>query len=463
MNSLRRFIRACQLVLLLLAAACLSGCRASKKVPAVPELATGERVFVGTPLSGPIDAAPPVTAALISQINVQWIALQQMPAGPLAPIDSQTQLTVAPDSDTALLTSARLTRPVKFAAASAAESFISVLNAGKLGPAAEIASRSAQIVPGATVEFTILPPGAAATAERRITLGISQPESRAATQSPTAIISVLIANAPATGDSKSIVTETAVIGSAPAADGAQWVTAFPLKSSNSPWNALVAVATINTGAADQDSVTRLQADLRQAAADARAGLTRSPLGDGPTIISALHALRSPESSRPALLLLTTLSNARIAGDFALVARDEQLAQFAAETLRAVPTEPLPSVMDLQWFFNRNALQTLCASAEKGELPSELQSILSLHTGDLANRPDALLDVLKQTGNADALEKRLIAENMIALEDNSPAARVRAFDWLAAQGEAPAGFDPMADAKSRRAAIDKAINPQGVQP
>ena len=47
------------------------------------------------------------------------------------------------------------------------------------------------------------------------------------------------------------------------------------------------------------------------------------------------------------------------------------------------------------------------------------------------------------------------ENLIALEDSAPAARVRAYDYLAARGKALPGYDPLAPAKARRAALEKA--------
>ena len=47
---------------------------------------------------------------------------------------------------------------------------------------------------------------------------------------------------------------------------------------------------------------------------------------------------------------------------------------------------------------------------------------------------------------------MIVENRIYLEDNSPASRVRAYDWLKARGAAPKGFDPLANPRDRREAL-----------
>jgi len=54
-----------------------------------------------------------------------------------------------------------------------------------------------------------------------------------------------------------------------------------------------------------------------------------------------------------------------------------------------------------------------------------------------------------------LDARVIAENLIYLEDASPASRVRAYDWLQSRGRAPAGFDPLGTPRERRDALEKA--------
>ena len=65
------------------------------------------------------------------------------------------------------------------------------------------------------------------------------------------------------------------------------------------------------------------------------------------------------------------------------------------------------------------------------------------------------DVALAARNLEDFRARVIAENRILLEDNHPAARVRAYDWLAARGEAPDGYDPLGDEPSREAALERA--------
>jgi hypothetical protein len=44
-----------------------------------------------------------------------------------------------------------------------------------------------------------------------------------------------------------------------------------------------------------------------------------------------------------------------------------------------------------------------------------------------------------------------------LADMSPSARVRAYEWLVAQGQAPAGYDPLAPAQERRRVLNRNLD------
>ena len=91
----------------------------------------------------------------------------------------------------------------------------------------------------------------------------------------------------------------------------------------------------------------------------------------------------------------------------------------------------------------------------GKLPPELASILAVQTGQAGRTAGSLDEVLGNATSQQDMQNRLAAENYIFLEDSSPSARVRAFDWLVAQHLAPAGYDPLAPARQRRKALDQA--------
>jgi hypothetical protein len=93
----------------------------------------------------------------------------------------------------------------------------------------------------------------------------------------------------------------------------------------------------------------------------------------------------------------------------------------------------------------------------------MRTLLTLHAGEAGRRAASLEEVLGAARTLSGLRARLAAENAIYLEDNDPAARVRAYEWLAARNLAPAGYDPLAPVEARRAALEAAMSPNAAQP
>ena len=109
---------------------------------------------------------------------------------------------------------------------------------------------------------------------------------------------------------------------------------------------------------------------------------------------------------------------------------------------------------------------LARTTIKRRLSPELTGVLLTLAGEAGRSPAAMEQILANLSTRKDFENRLIAENFIALEDSSPAARVRAYDWLKAHARQPAGYDPLGEAHQRSAAIEKAVNEMnqsGVQP
>jgi hypothetical protein len=88
------------------------------------------------------------------------------------------------------------------------------------------------------------------------------------------------------------------------------------------------------------------------------------------------------------------------------------------------------------------------------MPDELASILTVRTGQAGRSSGTLEEALSNASSQQDMSNRLAAENYIFLEDSSPAARVRAYDWLTMNHLAPAGYDPLGLPQDRRAALDK---------
>jgi hypothetical protein len=110
---------------------------------------------------------------------------------------------------------------------------------------------------------------------------------------------------------------------------------------------------------------------------------------------------------------------------------------------------------LGWMLDVMTLEHLAALQSAETLPPELAGALARFAGEAARNAGSL-DELARVRGREQLRARLIAENFTYLEDASPSARVRAYDWLQAKGLAPEKYDPLGSAKARSAAIDAAL-------
>ena len=182
---------------------------------------------------------------------------------------------------------------------------------------------------------------------------------------------------------------------------------------------------------------------------------------------AIAALSSTFHRRRALLFLARAGGSRFAEDIVLSSDETALARIAAKVIEGAGdgkggVRPRAEI-DLGWLAESGCLEAAAALLAEGKLPEGLKAILSIHAGEAGRDPSVLIEILRSASGRDDLARRILEENRIALEDPSPAARLRAFDWLGARGAAPAGFDPLAPAAERKAALEKAETPEGAPP
>jgi hypothetical protein len=498
--SLHRFVPFFVLSVLLTAGGCSIFHRTPPPPPAPPALTVDVSPYVGSPLSGPTTAPTPTFAdADALQIDVDWTALQKFPGDELLPLDAQSNLTSAPLASGPVLTVGQSTRLIRFGDSNLADGFVAKMESGALGPFGHIDRQSGAIIPGTTVRFGGALPRGIDKAPRSIILSLGRLAAQSTTQPTTqpaalpttdatteattqpgdGLISIGVAGltpppAPikATHDSApppaplavSTSTEVAYLDKLALVDGAHFVAVFPCTMTKTPWNAIVADISIHQIPSDAAGAATLET-LRQGLADAttraQAGLPLMPPSNVAELQSAIDSLKGHQPLRPPLLFLAMNTDAEIASDFILVADDATLADLRDRMTAALAAQKDPkSLHDLGWVLDRSSLLIMTGLAAKNKLPPEMASVLVLHAGEVGRHPDSLDDILKTIGKSADLKLRLIGENYISLEDSSPGARVRAYDWLKAQGKAPAGFDPMADRKSRRDAINKALASNG---
>lgn len=169
------------------------------------------------------------------------------------------------------------------------------------------------------------------------------------------------------------------------------------------------------------------------------------------------ALKSSEGSRAALLELASLGGAELCADLALCATEADLAQLAEAVASALaePRALAGSAHELGWSIERAALNWLAAQKDSRALGYELEGVLVRRTGELGRSAAGLADAASTCASLEHFAQRLLEENWSFLDDHSAATRTRAFDWLAARGAAPVGYDPLADKSARRAALEAA--------
>jgi hypothetical protein len=472
----------------------LAGCAGKPPAPILaPPAAIGVAAFVGSPMSGPNSTTQPAAiGSEIWQARVRWVAIAvpEMPAPPvhtpvsyvqvaakpatrpavdastmlgvggpdgLTPLDARADLTISPLSDRAVLTRGLLTHRAGFGQGEAATRYAQELTGGRFGKIAVTASRGGLVAAGTTLVFSLHAPTAAAPGARAggITLAI-HPLDAPTTQpasGPSEAGRILHASL-AVGVVDAQSTETAYMNDIALRPGEMMAVVVPVTWTPAPWHAVAAFVTLSPAGADPVIAAKLQAQLL---ASANSATSAAMPGTEPKLRSAIAALADPASRRPALVFLADATGASITGDIALVGDDALLAELARRAGDFAVANPAgTNSAQLQWFLEKTCLEILADQEEKSTLPPELASVLTIHLGEVGRQPDLIATAIKASASAADLTQQVLAQNLIALEDNSPAARVRAFDWLRQHSNAPAGYDPLASGHARREALDKAL-------
>lgn len=173
------------------------------------------------------------------------------------------------------------------------------------------------------------------------------------------------------------------------------------------------------------------------------------------LVDGSDAQRDPEALRRKILFLAEAADAPLTADLALLSsatRLEALASLLIERFAAgAPADPDRAGWDVE----RTGWRLLAGSAAREDLPHELSALLLRHAGEFGRFPSAIEELAGSGASRSVFAQRLADENRAFLEDPSPGARVRALAWLEERGVAPAGFDPLADVRARRAALEEA--------
>jgi hypothetical protein len=211
-------------------------------------------------------------------------------------------------------------------------------------------------------------------------------------------------------------------------------------------------------------------EITQVSARVLADLSREGRRAAPTraqlMGSALAAAPSPQSSRAKLAAICADVQGDVTMETLLLVDGNALASITQAVIEALAAAPADADSALVgWLVDRAALGALAKASGGGGSAGEVRAMLSARFGEVGRDASAVADLAAASPSRADFDTRVRAENVMRLDDASPASRVRAFDWLARRDDAGAlkGYDPMAPAPKRREAIDQYLQQRSGTP
>lgn len=206
-----------------------------------------------------------------------------------------------------------------------------------------------------------------------------------------------------------------------------------------------------------DEQKRLAREVRAAGLDAGGRVRESAER---TIAQLPGLIDAGVDLRPALVFLSGALEAPLARELVLVLDASALVRVTSELVAASKQDSAKAPFDPRWSLEAAAWRELARALSAGdERPPELrkafEGIALAAAGQLGGFPTLIEDALASSARLEDFEARLVSENLIFLEDSSPAARVRALAWLKRRHAAPRGYDPLAPRKERAAMLEAA--------
>ena len=487
------------------------GCAARNSPPfAAPEVTIRADHYLGSPLTGPVVKALPVDKPEDAlAVSVAMVALDRIPPQPAPSVASQARLIAVTRGGVPVQAGARLTQAARIIDGEDKDRFLTAgIPADKTKPplfrTADVGGLSGALPPGVTLRLDIAEPDAAPryfqgqSFRRHIAIELYRPKADTALQLALIVEDLLAqplgldttqaktndvkANPKPSRSSKKPVAPKPLLPQAPVrelllvdrpsfAASDRFALIVPYRFGDSESQAIAIFLEVAAGSDDPQhkaAFSHCLDDLAHSISSARAATQpyreQADSPEWPALQSALDALSRPGAPRSAMLFLASQTNVAIFGDIALSADDSVRGELAKKVFAKIGV-PLKahSKESLAWMLESASYELLSEQRANGKLPPELAAILAIHAGEAGRHPGSLDDGLKTSTNRGDFALRLIAENYIYLEDSSPASRVRAYDWLIACDRGPAGYDPLGAPKARRAALERAMNPDTGKP
>ncbi|MEZ5989009.1 MAG: hypothetical protein R3F30_07780 [Planctomycetota bacterium] len=165
-----------------------------------------------------------------------------------------------------------------------------------------------------------------------------------------------------------------------------------------------------------------------------------------------EALKIVGQRRHSILELAERANCPLLLDFVLVATDEELAGYVERVLALGDVMKSRVGDELGLALEREAYRYLAQRTASGADRPVLKALLLRHAGELGLQTSILGGLLAEVSSQAELRQGLRDENVLMLHSSNPGTRVRAADWLEAQGLDLGGYDPLGPVEQRREAL-----------
>lgn len=462
----------------------IGGCAgAPKEPPALPEPAAQSRVshFAGSPLSGPMSKAVPAPAPQDAlAVRVELVALENVPAVG-KPLGAEARLILATRLGSPVLPSSRVTAAARFEALPSADQFQTGVLAVAAGRKRPFFNARAAVPRGVSAMVEVVSTRlfdsrvASIESAARLQLYVYQPAAKVAADQPQPVqVAVAIEDLASSDDdlspgAQTVQRELAVVDRQFVGERQYLAVVVPMALGGDANGAVRGVAALieiapgDSSPEHEQTVASAMDQVRQSAEFAASRPTTLPVSRGElaALRAASESLSNTSRLRPTIVYLAGQTGARLCEDFALVADDSVLKRLGEGCKAMIDGAITAGMTDAEsasvgFLLDKAAFQAAGRLLNDGKLPTELASVLSNYAGEAGRNPASIEEVARNLNSRKDFSERLLAENLIYLEDVSPAARVRAYDWLAARGHAPAGYDPLGPLKERRLAIEKGL-------
>lgn len=253
-----------------------------------------------------------------------------------------------------------------------------------------------------------------------------------------------------------LITETLMVDLPVDEEHFQGSIILPFEMTGTPWRSLMITIEDTEQPVSPELVAQVNASLthwQQVVAARPSFASKQFTSDQTEMTSAFELLESNTHRRSAMIFLAGRTGASLMGDLALVSDDLLLELFAQQIKVAVEALAGGKAQSLGWVLDHACMKVLVEQSGQ-RITRETQGVMASHLGEVARRTFMFQELVEESNTRDVFDTRLQAENLISLEDDAPSARVRAFNWLSRRAMAPQGYDPLASAHARRAALEK---------